>query len=89
MSEPVFYSLVKYEFINAVFEGGYVENMPPEAVWFVIQKEGEEPVSLVLSELEAMMVLDILISALISRRVKEINKRNEVVSTNGSSSANP
>jgi len=79
MTEPTYYSLVEYKFKNASFEGGYVENEPPEAVWFLLQKDGQEPIALVMTETEAMALIDILATALIARRVKEINERTIVL----------
>jgi len=69
--EPTYYEVVKYEFKNAKFYGGYVENEPPEDVWLVLEKEGQEPIALVFTEFEALAVIDILTTGIVTKRVVE------------------
>jgi len=69
--EPTYYEVVTYEFKNAKFYGGYVEDEPPEEVWLMLEKEGQEPIALVFTEFEALAVVDILLNGIIARRVKK------------------
>ena len=69
--EPTYYEVVKYEFKNAKFYGGYVENEPPEDIWLVLEKEGQEPIALVFTEFEALAVVDIFVNGIIAKRVKK------------------
>jgi hypothetical protein len=69
--EPTYYEVVTYEFKNAKFYGGYVEGEPPEDVWLILEKEGQEPIALVLTEFEALAVVDIFVNGIIARRVQK------------------
>jgi hypothetical protein len=69
--EPTYFEVAKYAFTNATFSGGYVADEPPEDVWVLIEKEGQEPIALVMTATEAMVLTDILISALIQKRIQE------------------
>ena len=77
--EPTYFEVAKYAFTNATFSGGYVTDEPPEDVWVLIEKEGQEPIALVMTATEAMVLTDILISALIQKRIRGNTARTVVV----------
>lgn len=69
----ILYKVASYAFKNAVFMGGYVRDNEPEEIWLAIFKNGEEPIIYEMTEVEALVILEILAISLLRNKLDKKN----------------